>query len=100
MGGNPQICANSINPLQLIGYPAPSTGFPTTAFISPDIPSRIIAVGTNFYIDTDGLAPGGYKVQYVYTNSGGATNTLTKAVRCLQHRKLSLTLTGYVLSIH
>ena len=77
-GGNPQICANSKDPLQLIGYPAPSTGYPTTAFISPDIPSRIIAVGSNFYIDTDGLAPGAYKVQYVYTNSGGATDTLTK----------------------
>ena len=82
-GGNPQICANSKNPLQLIGYPAPSTGYPTTAFISPDIPSRIIAVGTNFYIDTDGLAPGAYQVQYVYTNSGGATDTLTKVATVL-----------------
>ncbi len=65
--GNPQICANSKNPLQLIGYPAPSTGYPVTAFISPDIPSRIIAVGTNFYINTNGLAPGTYQIQYIYT---------------------------------
>ena len=78
--GNPQICANSKNPLQLIGYPAPSTGYPTTAFISPDIPARIIAVGTNFYINTNGLAPGTYQIQYVYTNSAAATDTLTKVV--------------------
>jgi hypothetical protein len=79
-GGNPQICANSKNPLQLIGYPAPSTGFPQTLFASPDIPSRIISVGSNYYINTDGLAPGAYQIQYIYTNSSPATDTLTKVV--------------------
>jgi hypothetical protein len=80
LSGNPQICANSKNPLQLIGYPAPSTGFPQTLFRSPDIPSRIISIGSNFYINTNGLAPGSYQVQYIYTNSLNATDTLTKVV--------------------
>jgi hypothetical protein len=79
LSGNPQICSNS-DYLELIGYPAPSTGKPQTLFRSPDVPSRIIAVGTTFYINTNGLAPGTYQVQYIYTNNLLATDTLTKVV--------------------
>jgi hypothetical protein len=77
--GDPQICANS-DILELIGYPAVSTGFPQTLFRSPDIPSRIISVPPKYYINTNGLAPGNYQVQYIYTNSLNATDTLTKVV--------------------
>jgi hypothetical protein len=80
LSGNPQICANS-GLLELIGYPAASTGYPQTLFRSPDIPARIQNIGlSDFYINTDGLAPGTYQIQYIYTNSLLATDTLTKAV--------------------
>jgi hypothetical protein len=79
LGGNPQICANS-GLLELIGYPAPGTGYPQTLFTSPDIPLRITVAAGKYYLNTDGLAPGTYQVQYIYTNSLNATDTLTKVV--------------------
>jgi hypothetical protein len=79
-GGDPQICGNS-GLLELVGYPAASTGSPQTLFRSLDIPSRIVNVGgANYFLNTDGLAPGTYQVQYIYTNSLNATDTLTKVV--------------------
>ncbi len=78
INGNPQICSNS-NFLELIGYPAASTGSPQTLFKSLDIP--IIKVGfADYYVNTNGLAPGNYQIQYIYTNSVNATDTLTKVV--------------------
>ncbi len=61
-GLTPEICGD-IGRAYLRGSPPVSTGLtPTvdTYFSSPDIPSRIFYDGTNYYLDTDGLAAGAY----------------------------------------
>lgn len=79
VNGWPIVCANSGN-LRILGYPPVSDGFPTTVFKSNDIPTRILFDGTDYYLNTDNLLAGVYQLQYIFTNSVGATDTLTKEV--------------------
>jgi hypothetical protein len=77
--GFPQICANQ-GDLTLIGIPPVSAGFNPTLFraLSPALIPRIIFDGTNYKIRTDGLLAGTYQLEYIFTNSFFATDTLTK----------------------
>jgi Na+-transporting NADH:ubiquinone oxidoreductase subunit NqrC len=74
------ICANT-GLLPLVGNPPtndPDSRAPT--FFEFSDPSRLEVSGPNYFIDTDGLAPGSYFVTYTYTNSSPATSVLTKEV--------------------
>ncbi len=87
-GTSPEICGD-IGRAYLRGSPTVSTGLtPTvdTYFSTPDvsIASRIGYDGTDYYLDTDGLAAGSYYIQYTYTNSASATSTLIKIVTVYQ----------------
>jgi PKD repeat protein len=88
--GFPIICANSGN-LQLIGYP-PVSEAASASFQSQDIPSRIIKVGDEYSINTNGLPAGSYEVQYIFENAFGATDTLTKQVTVYSGPKAVITI--------
>ncbi len=77
---NPQICAD-IDQVPLRGDPLVSTGQLPTFFSCPANPSIIGFDGTDYYINTDGLDTDTYFIEYTYTNTLGATSTLTKAVK-------------------
>jgi hypothetical protein len=77
------ICENS-GDLLLMGNPPvndPGSRSPTK-FRSPDqiLQDKIFIDGTNYKINTSGLKGGVYFLQYIYTNSFDATDTLTKQV--------------------
>jgi hypothetical protein len=81
-GLTPEICGD-IGRAYLRGSPPVSSGLtPTvdTYFSSPDIPARIGYDGSEYYLDTDGLAAGTYYIQYTYTNNVSATSSLIKEV--------------------
>ncbi|HMP98723.1 MAG TPA: PKD domain-containing protein, partial [Cyclobacteriaceae bacterium] len=68
--GNFIICGDQ-GLIQLIGNPPASSGkTPITTFtgLSAEIDSKIVRVGNEFYIDTDGLASGSYQIDYIYQN--------------------------------
>jgi hypothetical protein len=78
------ICENS-GPggmLSLIGNPDASTGLNPTKFESTNavLAGKIVQAGSSFKINTVGLPGGVYPIQYTYTNSSNATNTLTKLI--------------------
>jgi hypothetical protein len=78
------ICENS-GPgglLTLQGIPDASTGSPITKFRSSDplLDSHIIQTGSTFKINTRNLPGGTYFIEYIYTNSAPATDTLTKTL--------------------
>lgn len=78
------ICENSGTGgmLSLIGNPDPSTGLNPTKFESTSsvLAAKIVQSGSSFKINTVGLAGGVYPIQYIYTNSSNATDTLTKFI--------------------
>ena len=76
--GRPQIC-NNIGLVKLTGIPDASTGFDPTRFESAT-PNLIQFISNEYFIETDALASGTYFVKYIYTNSLGATNELTKEI--------------------
>ncbi|MBL7857635.1 MAG: PKD domain-containing protein, partial [Cyclobacteriaceae bacterium] len=87
VNGFPVICANQ-GLLTLVGLPPvndPNSRNPTL-FISPDpiLSARLIFDGTDWKINTDGLPPATYIIQYVYTNQFFATDTLTKDLTVFQ----------------
>ncbi|MEO1054217.1 MAG: PKD-like domain-containing protein, partial [Bacteroidota bacterium] len=77
--GQPQICAES-GLVRLFGNPPVSSGDPGTEFTVPtgfDNPIEIS--GGQFFIQTDGLEPGTYPIQYIFVD-GIVTNAITKNI--------------------
>jgi hypothetical protein len=69
--------------LDIIGFPPPSDGIDPTKFRSTDpvIESRIIFSSGTYKLNTKNLPPGNYLIEYVFTNSAGARDTLTKTLK-------------------
>ncbi|MEO7991706.1 MAG: PKD-like domain-containing protein [Chryseolinea sp.] len=75
-----EICSN-VGLSHLRGEPGVTDPLAKSAsFSSSDIPARIQKIGLEYFIDTDGLAPGNYFVTYTFTNQADATETLTKVI--------------------
>jgi hypothetical protein len=79
------ICENSGNNylLRLIGIPEwndESSNPIETKFFSSDpiLGPRVARIGANWLINTKDLPGGQYEIQYIFTNTLGATTTLTK----------------------
>jgi hypothetical protein len=74
--GQFELCAEQPEPVRLIGFPAASTGQgPETEFTSLPLDGKtceILQIGGEYYINTQGLASGYYRIQYRYKNDFGA----------------------------
>ncbi|MBT1701591.1 hypothetical protein KK083_32155, partial [Fulvivirgaceae bacterium PWU4] len=81
-----ELCSE-LGRVKLIGFPAASTGFgPETQFTSfpanPGDPiASIVQEGSEYYIQTDGLASGVYGIRYDYKNEFGALTYKDRFVR-------------------
>jgi hypothetical protein len=80
--GNPEICADQ-GDVTLVGVPDVDTPHdePTLfVAISDSLKPRLKLVGGKWRIDTNGLDAGTYIMQYIFTNTVLATDTVTKDI--------------------
>ena len=76
--GGYDFCAN-VGLVRIVGDPVVSSGINPTNFVavganSAILNAKISQVGSDYFIDTDGLASNDYLLQYTYTNSLGVTS--------------------------
>ncbi|ELR70824.1 hypothetical protein C900_03432 [Fulvivirga imtechensis AK7] len=77
--GRPQVCAEQ-GLVRLFGNPDESTGQNPTSFTSTT-PGLITQSGGRYYIQTNGLASGLYRIKYTYTNSDNVTSIMFNDVK-------------------
>src|SRR5690606_25515874 len=69
--------------LRLIGNPAWNSPFAKNALfrsLDANLGPRVIFDGSDYYLNTRDLPPGTYPLQYIFTNTENATDTLTRFV--------------------
>ena len=92
------LCAN-VGFVKIVGTPRVSTGLSPTNFaaVGPNsavLAPRIAVIGSDFFIDTDGLPSDTYSIEYTYTDIGGTSDPLVQSFKVFSSPTASILTTS------